>query len=85
MEHILGIFSSILRLLPGESTARIRTLAKFTEKNNEKVNKLVQLRQDYARKVGIVDKELRVEQAQLPVDELEERADEWLSRRLDGE
>jgi beta-catenin-like protein 1 len=84
IEHLLGIFSSMLRLLPGESAARIRTLAKFTEKDYEKVSKLIQLRQDYARKVSAVDKEIEKEQAGLDAEEIEERTGDWLSRRLDG-
>ncbi|KAJ9629675.1 hypothetical protein H2203_002056 [Taxawa tesnikishii (nom. ined.)] len=47
-EHLLGVFSALLRLLPGESAARIRTLAKFVEKDYEKVSKLMKLRRDYA-------------------------------------
>jgi beta-catenin-like protein 1 len=83
-EHLLGIFSALLRLLPGESAERIRTLAKFAEKDYDKVSKLVQLRKDYARKVALVDKEISQEQSTLPEDEVEDRADEWFSRRLDG-
>lgn len=84
IEHILGIFSALLRLLPGESAARIRTLAKFTEKDYEKAVKLVQLRKDYARKVKAVDEEIALEQRMLDDEEREERADEFFSRRLDG-
>lgn len=83
-EHLLGLFTSLLRLLPDESASRIRTLAKFAEKEYEKVTKLSQLRSDYARKVGVVDQEIKQERAQLGEEEAEERADEWFSRRLDG-
>lgn len=50
-EHVLGTFASLLRLLPGESTHRIRLLAKFVEKDYEKLVKLVSLRHDYAARV----------------------------------
>ena len=83
-EHLLGIFSSLLRLLPANSPGRIRTLAKFVEKDYEKVTKLVKLRRDYAARVAVVDQEIRKEQAQLDAEEREEMADEWLSRRLDA-
>ncbi|KAK3114867.1 hypothetical protein LTR53_006365 [Teratosphaeriaceae sp. CCFEE 6253] len=83
-EHLLGVLASLLRLLPGESAARIRALAKFTEKDYEKVGKLVKLREDYARKVGLVEKEISNEQAALDIEEIAERADEYLSRRLDA-
>ncbi len=84
IEHLLGIFSALLRLLPGESAARIRTLAKFLEKDNEKITKLAQLRKDYARRVASVDEGIQVEQRMIDDEEREERADEFFSRRLDG-
>ncbi|KAK3680812.1 hypothetical protein LTR37_021040 [Vermiconidia calcicola] len=84
LEHILSIFSSLLRLLPGESAARIRTLAKFTEKEYAKVTKLIQLRRDYERKVVSVDEEIKLEKQMLDEEEREERANEFYSRRLDG-
>ncbi|KAK4544994.1 hypothetical protein LTR36_003899 [Oleoguttula mirabilis] len=84
VEHVLGVFASLLRSLPGESASRIRTLAKFTEKDFEKVAKLVQLRHDYARKVGTVDEQIKLERTQLSGEEAEDRADEWLSQRLDS-
>lgn len=83
-EHLLGVFSALLRQLPGESAARIRTLAKFAEKDYGKVIKLVQLRNDYARKMAAVDEEIRIEQRMLDDEERQDRADEFLSRRLDG-
>ncbi|SMY27883.1 unnamed protein product [Zymoseptoria tritici ST99CH_1A5] len=83
-EHLLGIFAALLRLLPGPSSERIRTLAKFREKDYATVSKLVQLRKDYGRKVASVDKEIARERATLSEDEIEERADEWFSLRLNG-
>ncbi|KAG9563900.1 DUF1716-domain-containing protein, partial [Aureobasidium melanogenum] len=52
-EHVLGIFSALLRLLPGESSQRIRLLAKFVEKEYEKLDKLVKLRHEYAAKASV--------------------------------
>ncbi|KAH6683126.1 Catenin-beta-like protein [Halenospora varia] len=83
-EHLLGIFSSLLRLLPANSSGRIRTLAKFVEKEYEKLAKLVKLRRDYAARVAAVDDEIRKEQAKLSAEEREDMADEWDSRRLDA-
>ncbi|KUJ18071.1 beta-catenin-like protein-like protein 1 [Mollisia scopiformis] len=83
-EHLLGIFSSLLRALPAGEAGRIRTLAKFVEKDYEKIEKLVKLRRDYAKKVAAVDDEIRSEQTKLDAEEKEEMADEWLSRRLDA-
>ena len=83
-EHLLGIFSSLLRLLPATSAGRIRTLAKFVEKDYEKLGKVVKLRRDYAARVAAVDTEIRKEQAKLNAEEREEMTDEWDSRRLDA-
>lgn len=83
-EHVLGIFSSLLRLLPANESGRIRTLAKFVEKDYEKLDKLVKLRRDYAARVAVVDNEIRNEQAKLDAEERDEMADEWDSRRLDA-
>lgn len=86
-EHLLGIFSALLRLLPGESAERIRLLAKFTEKEHAKVGKLCGLRQDFARKLKPVQEEIALEKRMLDPDDADvraEREDEWFSRRLEG-
>ncbi|KAF2677556.1 DUF1716-domain-containing protein [Lentithecium fluviatile CBS 122367] len=54
-EHILGIFASLFRSLPGDSDARLRVLAKFLEKDYEKSTKLIALRRDYAARVAAFD------------------------------
>ncbi|KAI9706064.1 MAG: hypothetical protein M1836_005470 [Candelina mexicana] len=83
-EHLLGIFAALLGQLPGDSTGRIRTLAKFVEKDYEKIGKLVKLRRDYAQRVSDVDEAVKRERAGLTAKEQEDRADEWLSKRLDA-
>ncbi|KAL2148989.1 hypothetical protein VTH82DRAFT_1675 [Thermothelomyces myriococcoides] len=83
-EHLLGIFASMLRLLPADSAERIRTLAKFVEKDYEKTEKLVKLRRDYAAIIGRVDEAIKQEKEGMSADEIEEMADEWFSRRLDA-
>ncbi|KAK6602767.1 DUF1716 domain-containing protein [Botrytis cinerea] len=77
------VFGILLRLLPANQAGRIRTLAKFVEKDYEKIGKLVKLRRDYAARVSAVDTEIRKEQTRLGAEEREEMADEWLSRRMD--
>ncbi|KAK8029929.1 hypothetical protein PG993_011220 [Apiospora rasikravindrae] len=85
LEHLIGIFASMLRLLPGGSAERIRTLAKFVEKDYEKTAKLVQLRRQFAARVERADAEIRAEQARLKsAEEREEYAADWFSRRLDA-
>lgn len=82
LAHLVGIMASMLRLLPGDSPERIRTLAKFVEKDYGKTAKLVQLRRDYAARVRRAEDEYRADagDAEGP-DEVEV---ELLSRRLDA-
>ncbi|RAR12862.1 DUF1716-domain-containing protein [Stemphylium lycopersici] len=54
-EHILGIFASLLRSLPGNSDSRFRLLAKFLEKDYEKIAKLVSLRREYVARLAAFD------------------------------
>ncbi|KAL3445980.1 Catenin-beta-like protein [Aspergillus insuetus] len=84
IEHLLGIFGSLLRLLPGQSAPRIRTLAKFMEKDYEKIEKLVKLRRDYASRVSPVEQAIEEERKQFTKEEQEVMEAEWLSRRFDA-
>lgn len=84
IEHLLGIFSSLLRLLPGGSAARIRTLAKFMEKDYEKIEKLIKLRGEYTARVSPVEQAIENERKNFSNEEQEVMAGEWLSRRFDA-
>ncbi|EFE45119.1 hypothetical protein TRV_00101 [Trichophyton verrucosum HKI 0517] len=83
-EHLLGIFSSLLRLLPGDTSGRIRTLAKFVEKDYEKVTRLIKLRREYKSKLSVVEQDISQEKSSLSQDGLDALEGEWLSRRLDA-
>ena len=83
-EHLVGIFASMLRLLPADSAERIRTLAKFVEKDYEKTEKLVKVRRDYAARMAFVDAKIKQEQSGVDEEEREQMAGEWFSRRLDA-
>jgi beta-catenin-like protein 1 len=83
-EHLLGIFASMLRLLPADSAVRIRTLAKFVEGDYAKIARLLQIRHDYAARLGKVEKEIEEQKKGLDEDERDEMKEEWLSRRLDA-
>ena len=74
----------MLRSLPGNSAERIRLLAKFVEKDYEKINRVMQIRREYASKVAAVDRDIQHENSRLSAEEQEDRADEWLSRRMDA-
>lgn len=83
-EHLLGILSSLLRSLLANEAPRIRLLAKFVEKDYQVPGRLVQIRRECVSKVSKVDREIKAEKSELEPEEQEERADEWLSRRLDA-
>ncbi|KAF8462044.1 Catenin-beta-like protein [Kalaharituber pfeilii] len=83
-EHLLGIFAALLRTLPADSAPRIRTLAKFVEKDYEKIERLLKLRDGYAAGVKAVERSIEAQKKQLDEEEWDEYAVEWFSRRLDG-
>jgi beta-catenin-like protein 1 len=83
-EHLLGVFAALLRSLPADSPERIRTLAKFVEKDYEKIGKITVLRQWLAPKVAAVSKEIEEEKRSLGDADIEDYEAEWLLRRLDS-
>lgn len=81
-EHLVGIFSWMLRLLPANSAERIRLLAKFVEKDYEKADKLIKLRRDFAARLRLIDEQMDKEKQRYAEDsDLEE---ERFLRRLDA-
>lgn len=79
VEHLLGIFLAMLRSLPATSGERIRTLAKFVEKDYGKLARLLRLREGYTTRLG------KVEPNPAFAEEDEDfRRAELLSRRLDA-
>lgn len=84
VEHLIGMLASLLRYTPANSAARIRTLAKFVEKDYEKVDRLVALRTEYKGRVARVEDEIKAEQKGITPEDMAEMEDEWLSRRLDA-
>lgn len=83
-EHLIGILSSLLRVLPPGSAARVRTLAKFVEKDYEKCKRLVELRSEYAERLAVVEKEISEQKELLLPTEVEAVEDDFLSRRMDA-
>lgn len=83
-EHLLGIMVSLLRLLPVNSAERVRTLAKFIERDYEKILKLIALRHAYVSKLIPVHRRIDQERNALSAEEQSAMEDEWFSRRLDA-
>lgn len=81
-EHLVGIFSWMLRLLPAESAERVRMLAKFVEKDYEKADKLVKLRRDFAARLRFIDEQLEKETGRY--EETADIEEERFLRRLDA-
>ncbi|KAF4125962.1 beta-catenin-like protein 1 [Geosmithia morbida] len=84
LSRLVAIFASMLRLLPATSAERIRTLAKFVEKDYEKVTKLMTLRRDYSARVKQVEQANEAEQQGASEEEADELQVELLSRRLEA-
>ncbi|RBR07357.1 uncharacterized protein FIESC28_10700 [Fusarium coffeatum] len=83
-EHLVEIFASMLRLLPANSAERIRTLAKFVEKDYEKITKLIKFRRDYVARLSLAEQQNDAEKAVTSADDKEIAELEWLSRRIDA-
>ena len=83
-EHLLGILASLLRSLPADSAPRIRLLAKFVEKDYEKIERLVKIRRENASRVSVVNQSIKENRAKLSAAEQADQEAEWLSRRFDA-
>ncbi|KAJ4356885.1 hypothetical protein N0V95_002976 [Ascochyta clinopodiicola] len=81
-EHILGLFSSLLRSLPGNSDSRFRLLAKFLESDFAKIHKLITLRRQYVTRLSTFDKSLEGRKAGLSKAEKDELEVENIPLRL---
>ncbi len=82
VEHIIGNMAGLLRYTPANSASRIRTLAKYVEKDYEKIRRLQELRVEYFNRVGDVNDKIALER--MNGDHDAEQEDEWLSRQLDA-
>jgi beta-catenin-like protein 1 len=83
-EHFLGIFAALLRRLPGNSDPRLRLLAKFIEKDYEKIDRLVDIRQKTLPRLQAVENRVVQEAKGMGEEEKEDLEAEWLSQRLDA-
>lgn len=87
MSHILGILSSLFTHISSDSPERIRLLAKFVENNYEKVDKLLELRDNAQTRLKAAELEIEGERQELlngGGEVTTEEEDLWYLRRLDG-
>lgn len=81
-EHVVSIIASMLRNCKGGQ--RQRMLAKFTENDYEKVDRLIELHLKYLEKVDAVEDELDLEKPDPDMTEEEEEYDNYLRRLASG-
>lgn len=87
VEHLVGIFSWMLRLLPANSSERIRLLVKFVEKDFEKTERLVKLRREVSARLQRVDETMRREKergAGIGLDDADLEEERFLRRLEEG-
>ncbi|KAF6802177.1 duf1716 domain-containing protein [Colletotrichum musicola] len=82
-ESLFDIFSSLLRFLPANSAERIRTLAKFVEKDYEKLNLLYEYRRKYQSMLDAVDMRIQKERIGMTPEDMEQSEGEWYLERID--
>jgi len=84
VERILGIFVSLLRSLSNDSAERIRTLAKFVEKDYEKIEQLLKIRSGYGTQLRQVGREIAQERKRTAAKDVADMEIGWLAMRLDA-
>lgn len=84
LEHISCIILSLLRHLTQEDVQRMRLLLKFTEDDYEKVDRLVEMKEQYENKDEAVKKELEDAKGVLDQEDFEDFEADFYVRRLDA-
>ncbi|KAK2001554.1 DUF1716-domain-containing protein [Colletotrichum falcatum] len=82
-ESLFDIFRSLLRFLPADSAERIRTLAKFVEKDYEKLDRLYECRTRYTSKLDALDRRIQQDRNRMTAEEAEASEGEWFLRRIE--
>ncbi|QRV72660.1 beta-catenin-like protein 1 [Ceratobasidium sp. AG-Ba] len=84
--HILGVISSLFANLESDSPPRIRVLAKFVEAEYEKIDRLIELREQAETRLKITDREIAAEKKELLAqgEDPDSAEDLFLLRRMDG-
>ncbi|KAK1526256.1 uncharacterized protein CCOS01_08674 [Colletotrichum costaricense] len=82
-ESLFDVFRSLLRFLPADSAERIRTLAKFVEKDYEKLGRLYECRKRYSSMLDAQQEKIRQEQIGMSAEEIELSEGEWFMKRIE--
>ncbi|GAN06851.1 DUF1716-domain-containing protein [Mucor ambiguus] len=83
-EHISCIILSLLRHLTQEDVQRMRLLLKFTEDDYEKVDRLVEMKEQYENRDQVVKQELEDAKGVLDQEDFEDFEADFYVRRLDA-
>ncbi|KAI8365389.1 Catenin-beta-like protein [Radiomyces spectabilis] len=83
-EHIMCIILSLMRNLSQDDLQRIRLIRKFIDDDYEKVDRLVEMKEQYEARDQRVLAEIEEEKKDMDEEELEEFGDEFYIRRLDA-
>ncbi|KAG1449762.1 hypothetical protein G6F46_007877 [Rhizopus delemar] len=83
-EHITCIILSLLRNLRQEDVQRMRVILKFTEDDYEKVDRLIEMKDQYEKKDNQVKQELAEAQRSLSPEDYEEYEADFYIRRLNA-
>ncbi|PWN49452.1 hypothetical protein IE53DRAFT_388314 [Violaceomyces palustris] len=86
-EHILGIIVSLLNNLESESAERIRLLSKFVEEEYEKVDRLLEVRENLVSRIQSVETGIEKEKKELEEEGIEigdEEQEVFYLRRLEN-
>ncbi|WOO82839.1 Beta-catenin-like protein 1 [Vanrija pseudolonga] len=84
-EHLLGIISSLFTSLSSDTPPRLRLIAKFVEKDYEKVDRLLELRRDAEGRLRTIDRQIAQQRKDLIADGEDvddDQEDEWYLDRL---
>jgi len=76
--------SSLLTNLASDSAARVRLLTKFVENDYEKVEKLLEIRDNACTRLKAIDSAIDAEKKEMPTEEIILEENAWYLRRLDG-
>ncbi|KAF9268022.1 DUF1716-domain-containing protein [Marasmius fiardii PR-910] len=85
--HILGIISSLFSNIPSETPERIRLLAKFVENGYEKIDRLLEIRDNATTRLRATGKQIEAQKKELAEEGEEIGTDEearWYLERLEG-
>ncbi|KAL5628861.1 hypothetical protein BROUX41_002252 [Berkeleyomyces rouxiae] len=86
INNLLAIFAVMLQLLPLDEAPRIRLLAKWVEKDYQKLHKVISMRAKIARALENVDKEHGVVdgKAEFPADDDDAQKIQYLSDQIEA-